>query len=199
MALLLLFSPVRDYSENEKRYLAGRPEVTVSGILEGETQEQLEKFTADQVPGRDFFVGVNAYWNLATGRNGAQGIYHCKQGYLINAPKTYNEKIFTDNLTKFDQFAAQLGVPADLMMVPSTGYLMEEVLPTFHGTYDDDQLYDKAEQIPSGGCAAGPAGGEGNRPDLLPDRPPSDFLWELFALPGLSDRPGGALPLPGCL
>ena len=40
MALLLLFSPVRDYSENEKRYLAGRPEVTVSGILEGETQEQ---------------------------------------------------------------------------------------------------------------------------------------------------------------
>ena len=147
MALLLLFSPVRDYSENEKRYLAGRPEVTVSGILEGETQEQLEKFTADQVPGRDFFVGVNAYWNLATGRNGAQDIYHCKQGYLINAPKTYNEKIFTDNLTKFDQFAAQLGVPADLMMVPSTGYLMEEVLPTFHGTYDDDQLYDKAEQI----------------------------------------------------
>ena len=114
MALLLLFSPVRDYSENEKRYLAGRPEVTVSGILEGETQEQLEKFTADQVPGRDFFVGVNAYWNLATGRNGAQDIYHCKQGYLINAPKTYNEKIFTDNLTKFDQFAAQLGVPADL-------------------------------------------------------------------------------------
>lgn len=147
MALLLLFSPVRDYSENEKRYLAGRPEVTVSGILEGETQEQLEKFTADQVPGRDFFVGVNAYWNLATGRNGAQDIYHCKQGYLINAPKTYNEKIFTDNLTKFDQFAAQLGIPADLMMVPSTGYLMEEVLPTFHGTYDDDQLYDKAEQI----------------------------------------------------
>lgn len=70
-----------------------------------------------------------------------------KQGYLINAPKTYNEKIFTDNLTKFDQFAAQLGIPADLMMVPSTGYLMEEVLPTFHGTYDDDQLYDKAEQI----------------------------------------------------
>lgn len=46
-------------------------------------------------------MGVNAYWNLATGRNGAQDIYHCKQGYLINAPKTYNEKIFTDNLTKF--------------------------------------------------------------------------------------------------
>ena len=31
-------------------------------------------------------------------------------------------------------------------MVPSTGYLMEEVLPTFHGAYDDDQLYDLASQ-----------------------------------------------------
>ena len=47
---------------------------------------------------------------------------------------------------EIDQFAAQLGVPADLIMVPSTGYLMEEVLPTFHGAYDDDQLYDLASQ-----------------------------------------------------
>ena len=147
MALVLLFSPVREYSENEKRYLAGRPEVSVSGILEGETQEQLEKFTADQVPGRDFFVGVNAYWNLATGRNAAQDIYHCDEGYLINAPDALDEKIFTDNLTRFDQFAAQLGVPANLLMVPSTGYLMEDVLPAFHGEYQDDQLYDLAGQL----------------------------------------------------
>lgn len=91
-------------------------------------------------------MGVNAYWNLATGRNAAQDIYYCDDGYLINAPKAMNETVFTNNLTKFDQFAAQLGVPADLIMVPSTGYLMEEVLPTFHGAYDDDQLYDLASQ-----------------------------------------------------
>lgn len=65
MALLLLFSPVKEYSENEKRYLAGYPEVTSANVLSGETQKQLEKFTADQIPGRDFFVGINAYWNLA--------------------------------------------------------------------------------------------------------------------------------------
>ena len=90
---------------------------------------------------------MNAYWNLLTGRNGAQDIYHCDQGYLINAPKALDEKIFTDNLTRFDQFAAQLGVPAHMIMVPSTGYLMEEVLPAFHGEYDDDLLYEKAGQI----------------------------------------------------
>lgn len=144
MALLLLFSPVREYSENEKRYLAGRPEVSAEKILSGEAQKELEKFTADQIPGRDFFVGVNAYWNLATGRNAAQDIYYCDEGYLINAPKQADEKIFTDNLTRFDQFAEKLGVPADLVMVPTTGYLMEEVLPAFHKEYQDDALYDLA-------------------------------------------------------
>ena len=99
MALILLFGPDKDYSANEKRYLAGRPEATLSNILKGKTQEELEEFTADQIPGRDFFVGVNAYWNLATGRNAAQSIYHGKDGYLINAPKTYNEEVFTNNLT----------------------------------------------------------------------------------------------------
>ena len=147
MALVLLLSPVREYSENEKRYLAGRPEITASTILDGSAQEQLEDFTSDQIPGRDFFVGINAYWNLATGRNGAQDIYHCKEGYLINAPKAHDEGVFTANLTRFDQFAAKVGVPADMVMVPSTGYLMDAVLPAVHGVYDDDQLYDKAGQL----------------------------------------------------
>ena len=32
-------------------------------------------------------------------------------------------------------------------MVPSTGYLMENELPKFHGEYDDDMLYEKAGEI----------------------------------------------------
>ncbi len=147
MSLVLLFSPTKDYSENEKRYLSGRPEVTVQGIMKGETQKQLEKFTSDQIPGRNFFVGVNAYWNLATGRNAAQSIYHCADGYLINAPKPVNEQVFTDNLTRFDQFAAKLGVPADMIMVPTGGYLMNDVLPMFHKPYADDALYEKAGSL----------------------------------------------------
>lgn len=146
MAVLLFVLPHKEYSENEKRYLAGVPEVTAQGIMDGKVQEDLETFTADQVPGRDFFVGVNAYWNFATGRNAVQSIYRCTDDYLINEPKVYNEQIFTDNLTHFDQFAEKVGKTADIIMVPSTGYIMESVLPAGHGTYHDDALYEKAEQ-----------------------------------------------------
>ena len=144
MAIALFAGPVRDYSENEKRYLAGRPEVTAQKLLDGKTQEELESFTSDQVHGRDLFVGIDAYWTLATGRNAAEDIYHAKDGYLINAPKPFDEATFTANLTRFDEFTRTLGVPGDLVMVPSTGYLMADVLPAGHGTYDDDLLYERA-------------------------------------------------------
>lgn len=147
MSLLFLVLPKQEESETEKRRLAVFPTATAESVLEGDFQTGLETYISDHVPGRDLFVGINAYWNLATGRNAAQDIYHCADGYLINAPKPYNEQIFTDNLTRFDQFAAQAGITADIIMVPSTGYIMEDVLPRWHGTYHDDVLYQKASEL----------------------------------------------------
>lgn len=147
MTLVLLLSPAKAYSENEKRYLAGVPEVTTAGILEGQVQKDLENYTSDQVPGRNFFVGVNAYWNLATGRNTQQKIYHCSQGYLINAPEKLNTQLFETNLTRLNSFAAKAGIPASLVIVPSTGYLMEDVLPANHAPYPDDALFGQAQDL----------------------------------------------------
>ncbi len=146
MALGLLFLPTREYSENEKRYLEKPPELNFGEIMEGKTQEKLEKYTADQIPGRDLFVGINACWNLATGRNAAQDIYLCREDYLINAPKQGKGEIYQSNLTRFDAFAQSTGLPADLVIVPSTGYLMEPVLPAFHGRYEDDALFAQAQE-----------------------------------------------------
>ena len=145
MALGLLFLPTKEYSENEKRYLAKPPELSVSEIMEGKTQKELEDYTADQLPGRDLFVGINAYWSLATGRNAAQDIYLCREDYLINAPKQAKPEVYQSNLTRFDEFAQSTGLPADMVIIPSTGYLMEPVLPAFHGRYDDDALFAQAQ------------------------------------------------------
>lgn len=147
MSLGLLFLPTRSYSENEKRFLAELPEVTVQGILDGTVQKKLEDYTADQLPGRNFFVGINAYWALITGRNAAQDILLCADDYLINAPENVGDETFVNNLTCFDHFAREAGVPANMMIVPSTGYLMEEVLPAFHKAYRDDEYFTQAQGI----------------------------------------------------
>ena len=145
MTALLFFGPHRDFSVNEKRVLAGAPSFDTRKILSGESQKELESFASDQVPFRDFYVGVNAYWGLATGRNGSREIYYSGDDYLINAPKPMDRKRLTDNLSRFDEFAAGTGLPADLLMVPTTGWLMAGKLPAFHGTYHDEEIYQIAE------------------------------------------------------
>ena len=145
MTGILLFSQDRDYSENEKRYLARRPEISLSGFLNGTLQKSMEDWAEDQFPLRDGYVGLNAYWTLASGRNAVQDIYYCKDGYLINAPKSQDLSTFRTNLNNFNTFSGQIAVPSELVLVPSTGYLKEDLLPKGHLPYPDDDAFQAAK------------------------------------------------------
>lgn len=147
MAVLLLFQPEREYSQREKRYLATAPEWSVEGILDGSAQTDLEAWTADQFPGRDAFMGINTYWTFASGRNALQDVYLCQEDYLINAPVTLNLSTFETNLTRFNGFAASCGVPASMVLVPSAGWLKEDLLPAGHLEYHDDLLFERAGEL----------------------------------------------------
>lgn len=145
MTGILLFSQDRDSSENEKRYLAQRPELSLTAFLSGMFQSDLDSWTEDQFPLRDAYVGLNAYWTLASGRNAVQDIYYCKDGYLINAPKTQDLSTFQTNLNNFNTFSGQINIPSELILVPSTGYLKEDLLPKGHLPYLDDDAFQAAE------------------------------------------------------
>ena len=147
VTLFLFLLPKQDYSQREKRYLAAAPVVSWSGLLDGSVQTQLEDWMADQFPGRDGWVGLNAYWNLATGRNAQQDFYHAKDGYLIAAPAGQDLTNYKKTLQRFDSFAASCGVPASMVLVPSTGWLKEDLLPMGHEPYPDDAMFDLAGEL----------------------------------------------------
>ena len=142
-----VFLPKRDYSVNEKRYLAEFPKFSAHSVSDGEFQDGLENYLCDHIVGRDFFVGLNAYFSLAMGRNAASDIYKCKDGYLINAPKETDTQIFEKNLTRFEKFTENTGVPSMLMLVPTAGYIMESKLPEFHAPYRDAELVSLASEL----------------------------------------------------
>jgi len=144
---LFILMPDQDYSETEKRFLATAPELSMSDVLNGTWQSNLEDYVSDQFPGRNLFTGIHAYENLLWGRNTAQSIYRCKDGYLINAPAKVNAALFETNLSRFDAFAEQTGLPATMVVIPQTGYVMDAVLPLGHGEYLDDQLLEQATQV----------------------------------------------------
>lgn len=144
--VLFFALPRQDYSVLEKRYLQETPEITLKTLEDGTAQTNLEKYLADHFPGRDGLVGINAYWKLLTGRNAVEKIYYAKDGYLINAPTALDLELFTTTMERFDNFAKSTGLPASLLMVPSTGSMKGELLPLGARAYPDDLLYETAEK-----------------------------------------------------
>lgn len=138
MALWFLFSPKTDYSSSEKRYLQKFPDANVEKVLSGEFGSEFETFFADRFPQRNTWVGINAYTTLAEGNNGASGVYNCKNGCLINKPVS-TENNLDKNISAVADFAKSIDAPTTVMLVPSTGYIADDVLPKFHDKYNDDE------------------------------------------------------------
>lgn len=139
--VLFIVLPKQKESELEKKELSTFPSATLSNVLNGEFGKNFETYVADHFPARQFFVGVNAEYELYTGRNGLSGVYKGKDGYLINTPVTPNNENMLNSINRINLFAeTNASVPVDMMVVPSTGYLYEEELPSNHRVYRDDVI-----------------------------------------------------------
>ncbi len=140
--ILFLVLPKKDYSPQEKRVLADFPTVTTETVFSGDFGSAFETYLADQMPLRTFFVGINAYTNLLLGENGLSGIYQCSDGYLINTPVKYSDNL-EKNIEYINEFAEDIDIPVYMTVVPSTGYIMENVLPAVHYLYQDEIILNK--------------------------------------------------------
>ena len=139
MAILFFSLPKKEYSSSEKRYLSDFPTLTVDTFFSGDFGEEFEKYLSDHTPFRNFWVGLNSYYNLALGNPLSNGIYHCSDGYLINDPP--NTDRLDINIDVISEFADKSGLPATMILAPSTGYVASDVLPNEHIVYNDDELF----------------------------------------------------------
>ena len=138
-AILFWVVPKSDFSPKEKRYLQTFPEVSATTLTDGSFETKFEDYINDHMVMRDAFMGINSYSNLLVLNNGSDGVYKCKNGYLINKPAT-NERLDL-NLSVVSDFQKKTGIDTSLMIVPSTGYIMDNVLPHIHEKYNDDEYF----------------------------------------------------------
>lgn len=145
MAVWFLLNPKSEYSSSEKRYLQQFPEISVNKVLDGSFGTEFESYFADQFPARSFWVGLNAYYTLDTGNNGANSVYNCNNGYLINKPVSTNNKL-EKNVSAIVKFKNSIDVPVTVMFAPSTGYVTDNVLPAVHDKYNDDNYFEQTSK-----------------------------------------------------
>lgn len=125
MMLLYLFLPKQSYSENEKRYLSQAPGFSWEALASGDLGEDIETYFADHIPGRDFFVGLNAYFELYTGRQVSWDV-RLAGDRLVEAPVELDPAAIQKNMGCIRTFADTVGQQVDLMIVPSAGWAAGE-------------------------------------------------------------------------
>lgn len=152
--LLYVVLPPQRFSANEKRVLQPAPALNSKNLFNGTFGKDFEGYLSDHFAGRDFFVGLNSYYNLGIGRNGAKGIYAGKDGYLIEEPVAYDKQNTDKNIDAIAKFSEKVGIKPDLMLIPSTGYIYDDKLPPSHLEYLDGQIIDAADSALKGSVNA---------------------------------------------
>lgn len=142
--IMFLAVPKKDYSEQEKRKLSDMPEFSVSNLLSGDFGKKFENYLADHMPMRTQFVGLNSYYDLYSGRNGANGVYKGDDGYLITTPVKYSENL-DKNVGYINDFAESIDVQTFMCVIPTSGFIMSDELPSLHYEYTDDSLINVAK------------------------------------------------------
>lgn len=121
VALGYLLLPKADFSPLEKRNLEQFPAVSWRSIRSGDWGEEFETYLAGHMPGRNFFVGLNAYFEYFTGRQAAKDI-RVVDGRLVEAPVQENEAAVTRCMEPINRFAQTVGQEVDLTIIPSAGW-----------------------------------------------------------------------------
>lgn len=140
MLAAFLLLPRQDFSEKEKRYLAEPPVLSWENLSSGQFGEIAEKYLADHMPGRDFFVGVSAYYDLYSGRQVTKDVYLAGTDRLVESPVAWDEAAAKKNMDKINAFAEKIGQPVDLMIVPSAGYVYQDRVQGLKAPYTDNRI-----------------------------------------------------------
>ncbi len=140
MMLLFVFGPKNTFSELEKRYLAESPTVTWENIASGKFSQEVDDYMADHLPGRDFFVGLNAYVNLLTGRQVSTDIYVTDDGRLVEAPTKWDEAAALKNMAAINRFAQTTGKNVTFMIAPSAGWAVQDTILGPADSYNDEAI-----------------------------------------------------------
>lgn len=139
--------PRRSFSENEKRVLSEAPQIDAAGIADGSVFRSIESYLSDHFPGRELWVGANAYLENAEGRGATEDIVRGTDGWLFTAPVSDDRETLWDNMQAITTFAEKQSVPVSMMAVPSAGAVVSDKLPALHLPYPDADLLEEARRI----------------------------------------------------
>ncbi len=133
-----LIVPSKDFSEMENRTLAQRPAFSFSSLFSGEFMSDFESYVTDQFAGRDGWISLKSYAELALGKKENNGVYLCEGETLIERFDEPDYTVVDRNITAVNTLAENAGVPVYLSIIPGAAKIWDYKMP--EGAPNCDQL-----------------------------------------------------------
>ena len=142
--IINIFTPDKGFSEEENRVLQEKPEFSLSNYMEGRYESKLETYVNDQFLLRNAFIKIKATADVTAGKLESNGVYRCKDNYLMEELTVPSDKLLENTLSSLKQFKRHYKkLDAFFLLAPNAGNILEEKLPNFTRLNDQDQSMDK--------------------------------------------------------
>ena len=140
----------RYFSEAEKRTLKQFPKLSWTAVRSGKFGDEIERYLADQFPGRDAWVTVKTLSERLSGKKESGGVYFADDGYLIKIHTGFDRAQTETNLAALKRLRdamAERGVPVRVMLVPTAGQILADKLPACAPYADEQAVLDAAKAL----------------------------------------------------
>lgn len=130
LTVVSLLVPDRESSDQENRLLQQQPTFTMAGVADKTWMNDIEAYFADQFIGRDIWVAVKTQCDMILGKCDFNGVYMCKDHYLMKNPSTPNMANVGKNLDAINKFAdTHQEINTNVLIAPNAVYTMSDRLP----------------------------------------------------------------------
>ena len=98
-----LLAPDEEFSKSERRRLEHLPELTLSGVVDGEYFEEMEDYLLDQFPERDAFRSAKSLFSFSVLRQKDVGGFYHEDGHLGKLEAALDEAQFSYGIRKLNE------------------------------------------------------------------------------------------------
>jgi len=128
--ILNLVLPDKTFSAEENRILQGLPHFSLSQYFEGRYETKLENYANDQFMLRNGFIKLKSSTDITEGKLEANGVYRCRDNYLMEEIKKPNSQYVNNSLSSLRQFKRDYPtLKMYFLLAPNAANILSDKLP----------------------------------------------------------------------
>ena len=126
--LLIFLLPKEEFSQEENRYLADFPKLSLQNIADKSFMDGFDEFTADHFPLRTSWIGMKTGLEHLSGEKEINGVYILKDR-LVEKVDQIDEENIRRSVKEMDSFAERFNGSTSLMLIPTAAEIYRDKLP----------------------------------------------------------------------